>query len=183
MALCANCGTNNIDGTKFCVGCGSQLGEAPPPESWRASSDLGAPPAGDPTATGAAGPAPPPADAWSGYTPQVPPPPSYPAYNQPQTPAPGYQQQPALGGSQPVHPAVAAVISLFFPGLGLVVVPGKVGLGIGIFVAYMVLAVISIMLVIGLCLAPIANVLLAIHSWDEAAKASGGQYQPILFKK
>ena len=26
------------------------------------------------------------------------------------------------------------------------------------------------------------NVAAAIHSWDEAAKASGGQFQPILFK-
>ena len=28
----------------------------------------------------------------------------------------------------------------------------------------------------------LANVAAAIHSWDEAAKASGGQFQPILFK-
>ena len=31
-------------------------------------------------------------------------------------------------------------------------------------------------------LVPLANVAAAIHSWDEAAKASGGQFQPILFK-
>ena len=173
MPLCANCGTNNIEGTKFCVGCGSQLGQAPPPESWRASSDLGAPPAGatDPTGTQA---------DEGGYTPQVPPP-SYPAYNRPQPPAPGYQQ-PVGGASQPVHPAVAALVSLFFPGLGLLFVPNKAGLGVGIFVAYLVFAVISILLVIGICLAPIANILIAIHSWDEAAKASGGQFQPLLFK-
>jgi hypothetical protein len=176
MAVCANCGTNNIEGTKFCVGCGSQLGEAPPPESWRASSDLGAPPAG------ATEPPRPSADAAGGYVPQVPPPPSYPSYNQPQTPAPGYQQPVIGGGSQPMHPAVAAIVSLFFPGLGLLFVPGKAGLGIGIFVAYLVFAVVSILFVIGICLAPIANVLLAVHSWDEAAKVSGGQFQPILFK-
>ena len=175
MAMCANCGTNNIEGTKFCVGCGSQLGEAPPPESWRASSELGAPPAGatEPPRTQA---------DTGGYVPQVPPPPAYPSYNQPQTPAPGYQQPAIGGGSQPMHPAVPAIVSLFFPGLGLLFVPGKAGLGIGIFVAYLVFAVVSILFVIGLCLAPIANVLLAVHSWDEAAKASRGQFQPILFK-
>ena len=184
MALCANCGTNNIEGTKFCVGCGSQLGQAPAPESWRESSDLGAPPAG-------ANEPPRPQTEAGGYAPQIPPPPpSYPAHNQPQPTGyqqPGYQQQPGhqqalLGGSQPVHPAVAAAISFFFPGLGLVVVPGKAGLGVGIFVAYLVVMTILIFLVIGICLAPVANVLLAIHSWDEAAKASRGQFQPILFK-
>ena len=187
MALCANCGTNNIDGTKFCVGCGSQLGEAPPPESWRASSDLGTPPATDATATGTADPASPSADAWGGYTPQVPPPTSYPAYNQPQTPAPGYQQ-PALGGSQPMHPAVAAIVSFFLPGIGLLFVPNKQGLGIGIFAAtigYAVLATILTFVFIGVCLflvMPLINIAAAIHSWDEAAKASNGQFQPILFK-
>ena len=29
---------------------------------------------------------------------------------------------------------------------------------------------------------PLVNVGAAIHSWDEAAKSSGGQFQPILFK-
>jgi hypothetical protein len=45
MALCAQCGTNNIEGTRFCANCGTQIGQAPPPpESWREGSDLGAPP-------------------------------------------------------------------------------------------------------------------------------------------
>lgn len=186
MAQCANCGTNNIDGTKFCVGCGSQLGDAPAPESWRASSDLGAPPASGPGGT-PADPARPAADPYNagGYTPQVPP--SYPAYNQPQTPAPGYQQ-PLIGGSQPAHPAVAAVVSFFLPGIGLLFVPNKQGLGIGIFAAtigYAVLATILTFVFIGVCLflvMPLINIAAAIHSWDEAAKASNGQFQPILFK-
>lgn len=183
MALCANCGTNNIEGTKFCVGCGSQLGEAPPPESWRASSDLGAPPAAATDPTG------PQTDA-GGYTPQVPPPPNYPAYNQPQPPAPGYYQQqpPPVGGSQPMHPAVAAIVSFFLPGLGLLFVPNKQGLGVGIFAAtigYAVVATLLTFVVIGICLLvvmPLINIAAAIHSWDEAAKASGGQFRPILFK-
>ena len=178
MALCANCGTNNIEGTKFCVGCGSQLGEAPAPESWRASSDLGAPPAGASET---------PRTEAGGYTPQVPPPPSYPAYNQPQTPAP-YQQQPALGGSQPMHPAVPAIVSFFLPGIGLLFVPNKAGLGIGIFAAtigYVIVATILTFFVVGICLfiaMPLVNIAAAIHSWDEAAKSSGGQFQPLLFK-
>jgi hypothetical protein len=183
MALCANCGTNNIEGTKFCVGCGSQLGEAPAPESWRASSDLGAPPAAateDPTRNLS--------DA-GGYSPQVPPPPpNYPTYNPP-TPSPyGYQQPPAVGGSQPMHPAVAAIVSFFLPGIGLLFVPNKQGLGIGIFAAtigYAIIATILTFVFIGVCLflvMPLINIAAAIHSWDEAAKASGGQFQPILFK-
>ena len=180
MALCANCGTNNIEGTKFCVGCGSQLGEAPAPESWRASSDLATPPAGT------TAPARPQADA-GGYVPQVPPAPSYPAYNQPKTPAPGYQQ-PVGGASQPMHPAVAAAVSFFLPGIGLLFVPNKAGLGIGIFAAtigYAIIATILTFVVVGVCLflvMPLINIAAAIHSWDEAAKASGGQFQPILFK-
>ncbi|HLL76689.1 MAG TPA: zinc ribbon domain-containing protein [Pyrinomonadaceae bacterium] len=179
MAVCANCGTNNIEGTKFCVGCGSQLGDAPPPESWRASSELGAPPAG-------ATEAPRPQTDAGGYVPQVPP--SYPAYNQSQTPAPGYGQPAIGGGSQPMHPAVAAVVSFFLPGIGLLFVPNKQGLGIGIFAAtvgYAIVATILTFVVVGICLfiaMPLINIAAAIHSWDEAAKASGGQFQPILFK-
>jgi hypothetical protein len=101
-----------------------------------------------------------------------------------------YQQpQPALGGgSQPMHPAVPAVVSLFLPGIGLLFVPNKAGLGIGIFAATIVYAVIATILtfvVVGICLfavMPLINVAAAVHSWDEAAKNSNGQFQPILFK-
>jgi hypothetical protein len=99
------------------------------------------------------------------------------------------QQQPVLGGGgQPMHPAVAAIVSLFLPGIGLLFVPNKAGLGIGIFAATIVYAVIATILtfvVVGVCLfavMPLINVAAAVHSWDEAAKASGGQFQPILFK-
>lgn len=40
MAICASCGTNNLDNMKFCVQCGAALAPAPPPESWRTSGDL-----------------------------------------------------------------------------------------------------------------------------------------------
>jgi hypothetical protein len=177
MAACANCGTSNIDGTKFCVSCGAQLGEAPAPESWRASSELSPPPA----ATDAG-------STTGGYQPQTPPPPpaGYPTYTPQQSPQ-GYQPQ-APGGAQQMHPAVPAILSLFLPGIGLMLVPNKQGLGIGIFAAYVGLGIIGFILsfvIVGLCvllLMPLANIAAAIHSWDEAAKVSGGQFQPILFK-
>jgi hypothetical protein len=180
MALCAKCGTNNVEGATFCATCGSQINQPPPPESWRASSELGAPPAG------AADSSRPQAGA-GGYAPQAPQP-SYPVYNQPQTPAPGFGQAPGGGASQPTHPAVAAVVSFFLPGIGLLFVPNKAGLGIGIFAAtigYAIVATILTFVVVGVCLfiaMPLINIAAAIHSWDEAAKASGGQFQPILFK-
>lgn len=47
MAICASCGTNNVDGTKFCVQCGAAL--APAPGAWRTpTADLNAPQTGAP---------------------------------------------------------------------------------------------------------------------------------------
>jgi hypothetical protein len=196
MVVCANCGTSNVEGTKFCVSCGATLGDAPAPESWRASSELGTPPAAptDQSGGSASGYTPgagasgyTPGSSASGYTPQTPPPPSsYPTYTPTQSPQ-GYQPQGA-GGTQQMHPAVPAIVSLFLPGIGLLFVPNKQGLGIGIFAGYVVLGVIGFILsfvFIGLCvllLMPLANIAAAIYSWDEAAKVSGGQFQPILFK-
>ncbi|HZG53235.1 MAG TPA: zinc ribbon domain-containing protein [Pyrinomonadaceae bacterium] len=174
MATCASCGTNNVDGTKFCVSCGATLAPAPAPESWRVSGDLNnQPPAADPY------------NPAGGYTPQ-PPPPNYPAYNAGQNMTPGYQQTPSA--NQPMHPVVPALVSFFFPGLGLLFVPNKAGLGIGIFagtIAYAIVATILTFVVVGICLfiaMPIINIVAAIHSWDEAAKNSNGQFQPIYFK-
>jgi hypothetical protein len=130
----------------------------------------------------------PPADAYNptgGYRPQTPPP-NYPSYNAGQNMTPAYQQQ--ASGNQPMHPAIPAIVSLFFPGIGLLFVPNKAGLGIGIFaatLAYTVVAFILTFVAVGLCLflvMPLINVAAAIHSWDEAAKTSNGQFQPILFK-
>jgi hypothetical protein len=97
-------------------------------------------------------------------------------------------QQP--GAAQPMHPAIPAIVSLIVPGIGLLFVPNKAGIGIGIFAGYIgLMVVLTILAVItfglGTCLfllAPLANVAAAIYSWDEAAKVSGGQFQPILFK-
>jgi hypothetical protein len=89
-----------------------------------------------------------------------------------------------------MHPAVAAIVSLFFPGIGLLFVPNKAGLGIGVFAGYLVLNIVLFVIAvvtigIGSCLfllVPLVNVLAAVHSWDEAAKVSRGKFQPLLFK-
>ncbi|MDQ1612029.1 MAG: hypothetical protein QOG00_1960 [Pyrinomonadaceae bacterium] len=190
MATCASCGTNNVEGTRFCVSCGATLApavSAPAPESWRVSGDLNnqPPPANPynqppPTAGGD------PYGQSAGYTPQTPPPSGYPPYNPGQSMTPQYQQTPTAG--EPMHPIVPALVSFFFPGIGLLFVPNKAGLGIAIFagtLAYAVVATILTFVAVGLCLfmvMPLINIAAAIHSWDEAAKNSNGQFQPILFK-
>jgi hypothetical protein len=189
MAVCANCGTSNIDGTKFCVSCGGQLGDAPAPESWRASSELGTPPAADPTAPGTTTGTAPGATtgAAGGYTPQTPPS-NYPTYTPPQG-AQNYQPQGA-GGAQQMHPAIPAIVSFFLPGIGLLFLPDKQKLAFMIFGGFVGLVIVMFLLAfvtlgLGACLFPlliVANLAAAIHSWDEAAKASGGQFHPILFK-
>lgn len=177
MALCPSCGSENAEGMRFCVRCGATVVPAPAPESWRSSGDLNQTQVDDPNQPGG---------AYGGaYAPQSPPP-QYPAYNPQQQQGMMYQR-PQSGG-QNVHPAIPALVSLFFPGLGLLFVPNKAGLGIGIFVLallYAGLATILLLVAVGACLfmvAPLINILAAVHSYDEAAKASGGQFQPVLFK-
>jgi hypothetical protein len=177
MIACPSCGAENVEGTRFCVKCGTTLPAAPQPESWRQSGDLGQQQTQQGYQQGY---------QPGGYTPPPAQQSSYPTYNPPQ----GMYQQPAVGGSQPMHPAIPAVVSLMIPGIGLLFVPNKAGLGLGILAAYVVLWVIMFIIAfvtlgIGTCLfifLPLANVAAAIHSWDEAAKASNGQFQPILFK-
>jgi hypothetical protein len=174
MIACPSCGAENVEGTRFCVKCGTTLPASPAPESWRQSGDLGQQQTQQPGYQ-SGGYAPPQQQQQS----------SYPTYNPQQYPQ---QQQPALGGSQPMHPGIPAVVSLILPGIGLLFVPNKAGLGIGIFAATLVYAVIATILtlfVVGICLfavMPLINVAAAVHSWDEAAKTSNGQFQPILFK-
>src|SRR5688572_17043293 len=158
MIACPSCGSNeNVEGTRFCVKCGTTLPASPAPESWRQSGDLGQQQQTQQ-----------PGYQSGGYAPPPPPQSSYPAYNQQQGMYP--QQQPALGGSQPMHPAVPAVVSLFLPGIGLLFVPNKAGLGIGIFAGYLVLGVIGFILsfvLIGICvflLMPLINIAAAVHS-------------------
>ncbi len=175
MISCPSCGAENADGTRFCVKCGTTLSTAPAPESWRASGDLNATKVDDA-----------PGSSTGGYTPQTPPASSYPTYTPPQ--GMSYTPQSTGAGGNQMHPAVPAIVSFFLPGIGLLFVPNKAGLGFGIFAGWAILWVITFVLsfvFIGLCMIPIMfliNIAAAIHSWDEAAKVSGGQFQPILFK-
>jgi hypothetical protein len=179
MIACPSCGGENVEGTRFCVKCGTTLPTAPAPESWRYSGDLNQTQTAQQQQQGS---------QPGSYTPPVQPPPAYPTYNAPQ----GMYQPPPVGGQQqqPMHPAIPAVVSLILPGIGLLFVPNKAGLGLGIFAGFVVLNIILFFLAIvtlgiGTCLfvvVPLVNVAAAIHSWDEAAKVSGGQFQPILFK-
>lgn len=42
MIACPSCGAGNVEGTRFCVKCGTTLPtSAPAPETWRQSGDLG----------------------------------------------------------------------------------------------------------------------------------------------
>src|SRR5689334_14697501 len=41
MTSCPSCGAGNVEGTRFCVKCGTTLPTAPALETWRQSGDLG----------------------------------------------------------------------------------------------------------------------------------------------
>lgn len=191
MITCINCGSANADGTRFCASCGTQLATTPttsnasttpPPEAWRTDSDVQerTPSASNfGTSTG-------------GYTP---PPSAYPTYNQPsgsnQYGGQNYRVRNNAGATNNgIHPVVPALVSFFLPGIGLLFVPNKVPLSLGIFGGYIALNVLLFILAVvtfglGTCLflaLPLVNIAAAIHSYDEAAKASGGQYAPLLFK-
>jgi uncharacterized RDD family membrane protein YckC len=87
MATCASCGTNNVEGTKFCVSCGATL--APAPGSWRAGTEeLQAPPIGGTGSSSA-----PSGSPSSSYTPN----PAPPVYSAPQ-PSSMYAQPAGVPG-------------------------------------------------------------------------------------
>ena len=85
MIACPSCGADNVEGTRFCVKCGTTLPAAPAPESWRQSGDLGQQQQTQQ-----------PGYQSGGYAPPTPPQSSYPTYNPPQQQG-GYQQ-PVIGG-------------------------------------------------------------------------------------
>lgn len=88
MATCASCGTNNVEGTKFCVSCGATL--APAPGSWRAGTEeLQGPPLGGSSASGSSG------SPTSSYAPS---PSTSPVYSAPQ-PSSMYAQPSGMPGS------------------------------------------------------------------------------------
>ena len=88
-------------------------------------------------------------------------------------------------------PLFAGIISLFFPGIGLLLSKEKKVMGVLIFVGvlvadvviFLVGTVLTLLCFIGFILyflTPIFNVLAAIHSYDVLKKEQGGT--PILFK-
>lgn len=101
MVTCPNCETQNIDGVRFCVQCGTAL--APPLESWRSTGEVAAPenPASPPQPNPQnAGGYTPPYAAPSYATSQSPPPPP-PSFGAP-LPAMSYgtHAQTSFGGSE-----------------------------------------------------------------------------------
>ena len=70
MIGCPSCGAENVEGTRFCVKCGTTLPTSPQPESWRQSGDLGQQQTQqDYQSSGYSAPQPPPS-AYPSYTPQ-----------------------------------------------------------------------------------------------------------------
>ena len=83
MIACPSCGAENVEGTRFCVKCGTTLPASPAPESWRQSGDLGQQQTQEP------------GYQPGGYAPPQTPPSSYPSY----TPQQGMQYQQGAGGA------------------------------------------------------------------------------------
>jgi hypothetical protein len=88
-----------------------------------------------------------------------------------------------------MHPVVPAVVSLFAPGLGLLLLESRdrvkdALLIFGVWFAYFAASYVLTFLVIGLCWwlpLPLLNIAAAIHSYDEASLVQGGK--PLLFQR
>lgn len=160
MRFCTSCGTSNPIGTENCIKCGLPL-----IQKAKSSNDSSDNPSKE-------------------YAP------NNPSENYP--PQEGYSSPPQVVyvQSPPVykHPAYLAVLSLFFPGLGLLFVPNRAGLGIGMMGGYVFLWLVALLLsafYIGCCLMvfiPFFNFGAAIYSYDTGAKLTNGEFKPIIFK-
>lgn len=104
-------------------------------------------------------------------------------------PTPPSSETGAGGEAPELHPAVPAIISLFFPGLGLLLLKTRdrvkdALLIFGVYFAYCAGAAVLSLVVVGLCCwipLPLLNLAAAIHSYDEAILLEGGK--PLLFQK
>ncbi len=117
--------------------------------------------------------------------------PSAPTTEQPRT-----SYQPPFPAQPPVviiqspykHPAYLAVLSLFWPGLGLLFIPNRAPLGMiamGAYVFMWIVAVVLSAVYIGCCimvLIPIFNIVAAIYSYDSGAKLTNGEFKPMIFR-
>src|SRR5215204_6409531 len=107
MIGCPSCGAENVEGTRFCVKCGTTLPASPQPESWRQSGDLGQqqPQQDYPS---------------SGYSAPQPPPSGYPSYTPQQDPLAGYQQQAGDWMAQGANKKIAAgICGILLGGFGV----------------------------------------------------------------
>jgi len=106
MIGCPSCGAENVEGTRFCVKCGTTLPASPQPESWRQSGDLGQQPQQD-------------YQQSSGYsTPQTPSS-GYPSYPQ-QDSLSSYQQQAGDWMAQGANKKMAAgICGILLGGFGV----------------------------------------------------------------
>ena len=109
MIACPSCGAENVEGTRFCVKCGTTLPASPQPESWRQSGDLGQQQTQQDY------------QQSSGYsTPQTPPS-GYPSYSQqPQDQLSAYQQQAGDWMAQGANKKMAAgICGILLGGFGV----------------------------------------------------------------
>lgn len=90
MIGCPSCGSENVEGTRFCVKCGTTLPASPAPESWRQSGDLGQQQSQQGYQQGYQ-----PGGQSGGYAPPQTPPSAYPSY----TPQQSMQYQQAGGAA------------------------------------------------------------------------------------
>lgn len=103
MIACPSCGAENVEGTRFCVKCGTTLPASPQPESWRQSGDLGQQQAQQ--------------DYQSSY--QTPPASGYPSY-QPQQDLSSFQQQAGDWAAQGANKKMAAgICGILLGGFGV----------------------------------------------------------------
>jgi TM2 domain-containing membrane protein YozV len=106
MIACPSCGAENVEGTRFCVKCGTTLPASPQPESWRQSGDLGQQPQQDYPS--------------SGYSAPQPPPSAYPSYTPQQDPLSSYPQQAGDWKAQGAEKKmVAGILGILLGGLGV----------------------------------------------------------------
>lgn len=105
MIACPSCGAENVEGTRFCVKCGTTLPASPQPEQWRQSGDLGQQQSTD-------------YQSSSGYS--TPPASGYPSYTPQQDPLAGYQQQAGDWMAQGANKKMAAgICGILLGGFGV----------------------------------------------------------------
>ena len=126
MIGCPSCGAENVEGTRFCVKCGTTLPASPQPESWRQSGDLGQQQAQqDYQSSGyASGYSTPqtPESSYPGYSSQQQPPPAsgYPSYTPQQDSLSSYQQQAGDWMAQGANKKMAAgICGILLGGFGV----------------------------------------------------------------